>query len=345
MKSKRIFVLITALSVLLALFLGPGRPTQSSPSQMPHLSPGDFLFTPPAYDSGWLAITAGTPLTLEHNLGGDTDDYVVDLTFLRPAGTHHLSYGSDWVGDDCKGAYWDGLTTTQIGVVRAGGDNYIDYVRVRIWVVPEADADSGWHEIEFPVFLEFHHDLGGNTDDYLVCLEAKNALGVHHLFYGTQFNRDEAGDLRSKGFSWSLLYPDRITVRRAPSDLAADQVRVRIWRVPRADYDSGWISIDQGEIKTLEHGLGGPFGDLFVDLQFKATYNYGINQISYGLDQYLSSDGTYVEGEIGATWYDLSGGSIRVTRGLSDNRADQVRVRIWAGNRLYLPLILKNYGP
>lgn len=345
MKSKSLFAVTTILIVLVALFLPPGRVAETAPSRAPDLSREPFPLGEPAYDSGWAWITAGSPLTLNHNLGGDRDDYVVDLIFRRLEGAHHLSYGADWVGDDPKGAYWYDLTTTQIRVLRVAGDNYVVQVRVRIWVVPHADADSGWHAIEFPEFLEFHHDLGGNTDDYLVYLEAKNAAGVHHLFYGSQYSRDDVGNLRGRGFSWCLLTSERITVRRPPSDLAADQVRVRIWRVPQADYDSGWIPIDQGQFLTLEHGLGGPFGDFVVDLQFKATYFFGINQLSYGLDTYLTSDRSSVQGEMGATWYDLSGGFIRVTRGFSDDRADQVRVRIWLPWRVYLPLIFKNYGP
>jgi hypothetical protein len=345
MKGKYIFALITAMSVLLALFLAAGRPTESSPSQTPHLSAGHFLFTPPAYDSGWAWITAGSPLTLNHNLGGDRDDYVVDLIFRRLERAHHLSYGADWVGDAPKGAYWYDLTSTHIKVLRVAGDSHVVQVRVRIRVVPQADYDSGWRDISPTIPLAIDHNLGGNTDDYLVYLEAKNASGVHHLFYGVDRNRHDGGSLRWYGFRWYGLTADTIVLQRGSEDLAADEIRLRIWRAPQPDYDSGWMSIGKGEILTLEHGWGGAFGDLFLDLQFNYPGVYiGINQASYGLDTYLSSDGNTVY-EWGATWYDLSGGSIRVTRGFTDGYAYQVRVRIWLPWRVYLPLTLKNYGP
>jgi hypothetical protein len=78
-------------------------------------------FPRPAYDSGWVAVT-GYSHTLEHAIGGNVDNYVVDVQFQS-----WLQFGSANVG----GA-WKELISTQITVVWE--DSTYDQMRVRIWV-------------------------------------------------------------------------------------------------------------------------------------------------------------------------------------------------------------------
>jgi len=91
----------------------------------------------PAYDSGWQSISQGELKTFTHNLGGDVDNYVVDMTCK----SHNASYGINQLyfggdGHDSKtyGAYWRHLTTTSITVRRMPDDAHCDQVRIRIWV-------------------------------------------------------------------------------------------------------------------------------------------------------------------------------------------------------------------
>jgi len=97
----------------------------------------------PAYDSGWVATPPGSPTQtfqkqLKHNLGGNVDDYVVDLqtkhtTIAGPQPPTNQGIGSTF--------YYAGLTTTNI--ILCGPGSAIDAgtsLRVRIWV---CNCDGG----------------------------------------------------------------------------------------------------------------------------------------------------------------------------------------------------------
>jgi hypothetical protein len=101
--------------------------------------PNIAAFPRPAYDSGWVSISQGTEKTLTHNLGGDPDNYVVDMQFYKSSmGRHQRYYGgySYDVGEGPwnLGAYWEGLDDTQIKVYRHYRDGATEKIRVRIWV-------------------------------------------------------------------------------------------------------------------------------------------------------------------------------------------------------------------
>jgi hypothetical protein len=105
---------------------------------------GGASFPRPAYDSGWQSIAQGQNLVLQHGIGGNPDNYVVDLQFQDQAGDRHqLGYGGEtylsYIGIgyfnlDDEGAFWHGLNDQQILVTRMDNDTYIAKVRVRIWV-------------------------------------------------------------------------------------------------------------------------------------------------------------------------------------------------------------------
>lgn len=99
-------------------------------------------FPRPNYDSGWQAYTPGQVRTFTHSLGGTLDNYVVDL--MARAGTARTVRGMggmEYIRDtgsayvrEFKGFCYQELSTSSIQVVRYGDDNYIDQIRVRIWV-------------------------------------------------------------------------------------------------------------------------------------------------------------------------------------------------------------------
>ncbi|MGD2156685.1 MAG: hypothetical protein PVG32_07400 [Anaerolineales bacterium] len=98
---------------------------------------GIAAFPRPAYDSGWIPIDPDETITLNHNLGGNVDNYVVDLTFKHPTyGVHAFGWGGDVTSGAFFGAYWQNLTTSSIKVNRAADDLEITHVRVRIWMYP-----------------------------------------------------------------------------------------------------------------------------------------------------------------------------------------------------------------
>ena len=102
--------------------------------------PATGFFPRPAYDSGWVSMARGETKMLTHNLGGNVDNYVVDLWYKDTAeggqGINHLRYGggtkdilSNW-----SGSWWRRLTNTTIEVKRLADDTWADQIRVRIWV-------------------------------------------------------------------------------------------------------------------------------------------------------------------------------------------------------------------
>jgi hypothetical protein len=351
MKSRRGYLLIGLLGAFLILGLASAASVQQTAPPPPEPSGGNFVRRLPDYDSGWQAIDPAELLILNHNLGGpDTDDYVVDLMFLNEDGAHHLSYGGDEIGSDENGAFWHSLTTSTVRVRRLEDDSEVTEVRLRIWVVPEADYDSGWEWIDPEEAITLTHDLGGDADDYLVYMEAKDipivgpGLGVNHFYYGMDANRPSlVGTPYWHGFYWRALTTSKITVQRAWHDWSADRVRVRIWVVPEANYDTGWIELTQGKFAVFDHGMGGPNNHLYVDLEFKDNaYDYAINQWCYGGVTIPSSTAPALY-RYGATWHDLSGGSITVSREVLDTYAQQVRIRIWAPHRLRFPLVFRDH--
>ena len=99
---------------------------------------------------------------------------------------------------------------------------------------------------------------------------------------------------------------------------------------PRPAWDSGWVSIAQDEAKTFTHNLGSDPDDYFVDLCFKdnSTFN-GINQRSYGGQDYGAQVSGKEDDRYGAYWRYLTANDIVVYRRPEDTYADWVRVRIW----------------
>ena len=100
-------------------------------------------FPTPDYDSGWRGISPGSGLTLPHNLGGNTDNYIVDLQ-LRSSkyGVHAICLSNDYTCDSygCYsfGCYWKELTTSSITIaVQPDTNKYsnrVEQARVRIWI-------------------------------------------------------------------------------------------------------------------------------------------------------------------------------------------------------------------
>ncbi len=93
-------------------------------------------FPRPAYDSDWQNIAQGEMKTFIHNIGGDPDDYVVDLTFRIYDIVHIYGFGRDVTpSGNVVGCYWDYLTDTSVVVCRGADDYYAEQVRIRIWVI------------------------------------------------------------------------------------------------------------------------------------------------------------------------------------------------------------------
>jgi hypothetical protein len=95
-------------------------------------------FPAPHYDSGWTPISQAETVTFDHNLDGNVDDYVVDMTCESTTGMinygiNQINYGGNTAGTSQFGAYWRNLTASAIRVYRASDDTTCNQVRIRIW--------------------------------------------------------------------------------------------------------------------------------------------------------------------------------------------------------------------
>jgi hypothetical protein len=98
------------------------------------------LLPDPTYDSGFQAYAKGESKTLDHDIKGNPDDYVVDMQckYSGDGFAHNFHVGGDFDGADGRGATWDDLQSNTIFVLRWGDDLWCDQIRVRIW-----ETDSG----------------------------------------------------------------------------------------------------------------------------------------------------------------------------------------------------------
>ena len=300
----------------------------------------------PTYDSGWVSINQDQAQTFTHNIGGNADDYVVDMQYQNSgSGINQRYYGGADFGanvsgkeDDRVGAYWRSLTTSSITVFRRAEDTYAEQVRIRIWHSwrpPVPGYDSGWTAIGQAQALQFSHNLGGDPDDYLVNLSFQDDNtfnGINHRSFG---GHDYGANASAKednryGVYWRQLTGTAIYVYRRAEDTYAEQVRIRIWVMPAPAYDSNWTATSPGSVSIFTHNLGGDPDDYLIDLSFQDGDSFnGINQRSYGGQDYGAQAGGKEDDSYGVYWYSLNGTSLRVYRRIEDTYADQVRVRIW----------------
>jgi len=246
-----------------------------------------------------VAISQNNAAQLTHNIGGDPDDYIVDMQYQSSgSGVNQRYYGGADFGanppsgmseDDRVGAYWHSLTNSTITVYRQSEDIYAAKVRIRIWRFwkpPQPDYDSGWLSITAGSTETLSHNLGGNVSDYLVDLLFRSTSnGVNRRFYGgVDIGVNDPPALNENdrvGAYWSNLSTSTISVHRRPDDIYVTKVRIRIWRMPTPDYDSGWFSQSAGAFtRILTHNLGGSVNDYLVDMQYKNATD-GINQHFY----------------------------------------------------------------
>ncbi len=103
-------------------------------------------FPRPAYDSGWIATPFGSPIdfftrTLTHGLGGNVDDYVVDLQ-MRVSGIAGPNLSNLGLGSVYS---YNFLNAQRINVTAPfSAVDLVTNVRVRIWVYGcDTEADPG----------------------------------------------------------------------------------------------------------------------------------------------------------------------------------------------------------
>lgn len=192
------------------------------------------------YCTGWSPIAPGTTVTVNHNLGGDVDDYAVKLWFRTTSlnGVHQIYYGNAEGNNKAYGAYWHGLDTAQVQVTRLADDTEVEEFYLCVSVPEPPDWDSGWVAVDPDETAVLSHNLGGSINRYIVRMEFKAVpekgspeapMAIHHHAYGGTPSDLLAEDAANMGANWQNLTNQSITVYRWAQDPLADQIRVRIW--------------------------------------------------------------------------------------------------------------------
>ena len=303
------------------------------------------------YDSGWVSIGQNASIPLLHNIGGRVDDYQVIMDFKAADvnGINNRAYGGMDVGarpgagqaaEDRIGAYWRTLTSSSIIIYRRPQDDYAPQIRIRIfrfWDLPAPNYDSGWKSIAQNGSLILPHNLGGDANTYMVDMQFRGqpADGINQRYLGgSDFgNLVDIGSPNARvGAYWRSLTNTSIVVYRRNEDVYASQVRIRIWKTPRPDYDSGWVTKAAGLTSTpLVHNLGGDYqNDYLLYFDYWNTTD-GINHRHYGGKDFgsLSYDGTVNNDRTGAFWHQLTNTSVAINRRPEDVYAEKLRIRIW----------------
>ena len=97
--------------------------------------PGHLVFPKPKFTSDWYTIPPKTAvIDIPHNVGGDIDDYFIDVQFKRPPANGTLTSHQT----KADKIWWEDVEPNNIQIATNGDvTNIFDKVRVRIWVVGE----------------------------------------------------------------------------------------------------------------------------------------------------------------------------------------------------------------
>jgi hypothetical protein len=339
MNGKRLSIWISVVIGLgvAVLLLVAGSTAAGSPPELETADQASAVaFVPSAsgWNSGWFNVATGSSVTLTHNVGGNPDDYVVEMWFNdTDGGGYGISgrgYGGFEAGGQFFGAAWQNLTDSTIQVVRYADDTFADFIRVRIWIPdPLPEYCSDWTFVGQGQTKTFNHGLGGDVDDYAARVVFSSTLvGVNARAYGGLVTN---GGTVSVGAYWSHLTTSTVQVTRRADDVFARQVRVCITLPDPPDYDSGWVDVPAGAATPFNHNLGGSVGLYRIRVDgWDPTF--GINH------RFAGGDVENVT-PVGANWQNLDTASIDVFNRGGTQRA---RVRIWTTKLVYLPLVLKD---
>ncbi len=342
--NERMQILVTVgVLALAALLLFAGGAVAGNPGFPLDVYPDAARQSNSHWSSGWVDIATDTATVFTHDLGGDPDDYAVELWFrdTTPDGKGINGWGGGGLeaGGNFYGAHWQNLTDTTIEVVRREDDAFADQVRVRVWIPEDPPVwDSQWVDIATDELKSFTHSQGGNVDDYVVGLWLKDTtsggIGINSRCYG---GLEAGGQVR--GAAWQNLTNTAIDVWRYPNDPGADQVRVRIFAPDPPDWDSEWMDVAPGTVATLTHNLGGN-PNLYLVRAWQKDTDGGIG-INHRFAGGFEAGGSF----FGTNWENLTDTTINVFRRPNDGVADQVRFRIWVREyKVLLPLVLKAYS-
>jgi hypothetical protein len=346
-RSFSVCIALTAGLALAVLVLLAGTAAAgTAPPGAPRVKPQALSAT--YWTSPWQSIATGNVHVFNHNLGGDPDEYAVEMWFRDTddgLGINRRSYGGLEVGDNWIGAHWQRLTASTIDVYRQPEDNAADYVRVRIWI-PESDPgdyESDWMDINPGQTITVPHGVGITATDLTVGMWfSGTALGRHHYGYGGLTLDGPPSE--HQGAFWHHLTDMTVQVTRLANDMHTQQVRVAVVHADPPDYDSlvdlgGWRSITQAVPMPFTHGLHWNPNLLLVRAEcYDSLGLMGIHQMFAGGNHDGSGAGYFR----GLGLQNLTANTVTALRLRDDEFCSQVRVRVWKRSmRVYLPLVMR----
>ena len=331
-KRRRMTILSLAL-VLVCLFLLPPMMAASPGGQAPAA-----VTATDHWDSGWVPLPAGICVTFTHNLGGNPDDYAVEVWFLDTnggMGINRRGFGGLDLYGDREGAHGEELTANSIDVCRGTDDPAADRVRIRVWI-PAASATSWtspWTSIAQGQTKTFNHNLGVAPANLVVSVWFKGtARGIHQRgFGGLAINATE----EMHGAHWHHLDANSVKVTRHQDDTEIDQVRVLVVAPDPPHYDSSFFPLGSG-FNPVAHGLGWSPDMMLVRGECRSPGSGIHNWFAGGsADWFLGRQGVNIE--------QLARNSVVVMRWPQDGLCPEARIRIWKrAVPVYMPLIVFN---
>jgi len=152
-KLKLTFLSITMVVALLFAALLPTNPTLATEPDPDQSKIGNLKSKiDEMWTSGWVDIATSESIEFTHNMGGDIEDYAIQLWFRDTDaggyGVNNRAYGGDEDNGVWLGAFWRSLDNATISVARQPADVMADQVRVWIWP-SEADLEycTNWSPI------------------------------------------------------------------------------------------------------------------------------------------------------------------------------------------------------
>ncbi len=147
----------------------------------------------PDFDSNWLEFPIGDTGPLPHLVGGNPDNYVIDMQFswfgFPP---HNIGYGGISLNNgEEAGAYWHSLSSNTIHLTRLPNDIFATLFRGRIWNVSQSSYDSGWNAPSHnhsTTYQTYHPKPADMNNTFIYLDQRSSASGINHKSFGLNFS-------------------------------------------------------------------------------------------------------------------------------------------------------------
>lgn len=203
----------------------------------------------PNFDSGWIdrrnAWIIFRSIDPDHTLGANAENFLVQI-FLKDttgiSGLHQRGIGGDKNAGVINYPYYTNLDAGRLYLISSPDDGSVlyDKLRIKIWdssrgiATPNATEalvlkyDSAWNSIALGQTLTFSHNVGEDSDSYIVHLDYRDGSGNQsNRYIGT----DTQTNGSSRGIYWHNNTNNSIQVTRSTTDTVAQECRIRIFRL------------------------------------------------------------------------------------------------------------------